>query len=170
MVTNVVRPERVRAHVTVVAVRPNKRLGQVAHDIRDLLASRIRELDGDPMLLDMLLASIEGNVVTILRALQHEIGPDRQEPPMAAVEYARRLAQRGVPVNALVRAYRLGQQYLLRLAFEASHEVDVPDEVRADAYDEIVQMCFDYIDWISQRVVVVYEDEREAWLANQSMG
>jgi len=158
----------VRAHVAQVAERLTERLGQVTHEMRDLLASRISELDGDPMLLEMLLASIEGNVVTILRALQHDIGAERQEPPMAAIEYARRLAQRGVPVNALVRAYRIGQQFLLRQAFDASHEVGGPEEVRADAYDEIVQACFDYIDWISQRVVVVYEDEREAWLANQS--
>jgi sugar diacid utilization regulator len=158
----------VRAHVASAAERLSEQAGEVTYEIRDLLTSRIRELDGDPMLVEMLLASIEGNVMTILRALQHDIGADRQEPPTAAVEYARRLAQRGVPVNALVRAYRLGQQLLLRKAFDASHEVPGPEDVRGDAYDEIVQACFDYIDWISQRVVVVYEDEREAWLANQS--
>jgi sugar diacid utilization regulator len=113
-------------------------------------------------------ASIEGNVVNILRGLQHDIDGGRQEPPTAAVEYARRLAQRGVPVNALVRAYRLGQQFLLRHAFDASHGLDGAEAVRADANDVIVHNVFDYIDWISQRVVVVYEDERESWLANRS--
>ncbi len=29
-------------------------------------------------------------------------------------------------------------------------------------------MLFEYIDWISQQVVVVYEDERERWLENQN--
>jgi len=143
-------------------------MGQMAREMRDLLASRIDELDGDPMMLEMLLASIEGNLVTILRGLQHDIPSDRQEPPTAAIEYARRLAQRGVAVNALVRAYRLGQQFLLREACDASQELVGSEDVRADANDEIVQACFDYIDWISQRVVGVYEEEREAWLANQS--
>ena len=158
----------VRRHVAAVADGLTERLSDVTMPMRDLLAHRIQELDGDPVLLELLLASIEGNVVTILRALQHDIGSDRQEPPTAAVEYSRRLAQRGVPVNALVRAYRLGQQYFLRQAYDASHSLGGAAEVRADAYDQIVQFVFDYIDWISQRVVVVYEEEREAWLANRS--
>jgi hypothetical protein len=161
-------PATVRRHVAAVASGLTERLSEVTMPMRDLLAHRIQELDGDPVLLELLLASIEGNVVTILRALQHDIGSDRQEPPTAAVEYARRLAQRGVPINALVRAYRLGQQFFLRQAYDASHELGGAAEVRAEAYDLIVQFVFDYIDWISQRVVVVYEEEREAWLANRS--
>lgn len=158
----------VRLHVAAVASCLTERLSDVTMPMRDLLAHRIQELDGDPVLLELLLASIEGNVVTILRALQHDIDSDRQEAPTAAVEYARRLAQRGVPINALVRAYRLGQQFFLRQAHAASQQLGGAAEVRAQAYDLIVQFVFDYIDWISQRVVVVYEEEREAWLANRS--
>lgn len=158
----------VRRHIASVAAELTSRRGDVTLAMRDELALRVHELDGDPVLLELLAASIEGNVVNILRALQHGIDNDRQEPPTAAVEYARRLAQRGVPVNALVRAYRLGQQFLLRLAFDASRRLREDEAVRADAYDRIVNSVFDYIDWISQRVVVVYEEEREAWLANRS--
>lgn len=158
----------VRRHVSLVAITLSGRLGEVAVEMRDLLAERIDELDAEPVLLDLMLASIEGNVVTILQALQHDIGCERQEPPTAAIEYARRLAQRGVPVYALVRAYRLGQQFLLRRAFDTSTELGGGEDVRAEAYDRIVQQVFDYIDWISQRVVVVYEEERETWLAHQS--
>lgn len=154
--------------MAAVAKDLTERLSAVTMPMRDLLAHRIEELDGDPTLLDLLLASIEGNVVTILRALQHDIGGDRQQPPTAAVEYSRRLAQRGVPVNALVRAYRLGQQFFLRQAYAASQQFGGDADVRAEAYDQIVQFVFDYIDWISQHVVVVYEEEREAWLANRS--
>jgi dsDNA-binding SOS-regulon protein len=155
-------------HVALTAATLIERLGEVSLEMRDLLAQRVQELDGDPVLLELLLASIEGNVVTILRALQLDIAGDRQEPPTAAIEYARRLAQRGVPMHALVRAYRLGQQFLLRKAFDTSQSIGGAENVRADAYDRIVHVVFDYIDWISQRVVAVYEEEREAWLANQS--
>ena len=160
--------DEVRGHIAAVAAALTHHLSDVTFEMRDLLALRVHELDGDPVLLELLAASIEGNVVNILNALQHDIGNDRQEPPTAAVEYARRLAQRGVPVNALVRAYRLGQQFLLSKAFETSRRLGGDEAVRADAYDRIVNGVFDYIDWISQRVVVVYEEEREAWLANRS--
>ncbi len=161
-------PEAVQHHVAAVADALTERLGEVTHEMSDVLASRVHELDGDPVLLGLMGASIEGNVVNILRGLRHDIDRDRQEPPTAAIEYARRLAQRGVPVNALVRAYRLGQQFLLSQAFETSRRLGGDEEVRVDAYEVLVTRVFDYIDWISQRVVVVYEDERESWLTSQS--
>jgi hypothetical protein len=52
-----------------------------------------------------------------LHALQHDIAVDCITAPAAALEYARRLAQHGVPVNALARAYRLGQRRLTELMF-----------------------------------------------------
>jgi hypothetical protein len=154
------------AGVAAIAADLNRDLGSLVDEMRGELAGRISELDGDPVLLELLGASIEGNVDTILHALQHHIEPDRFEPPTAAFEYARRLAQRGVPVNALVRAYRLGQQYLLRRAFEVGTRLLGPDRL-ARPYAVAVDTVFAYIDWISQRVVTVYENEREAWLANQ---
>lgn len=158
----------VEEHVEAVGSALNDDLADVVDRMRDLLAQRITELDGDPALVELLRASVEGNVDNILHALQHGIRGERLEPPSAAFEYARRLAQRGVPVNALVRAYRLGHQYLMRRAFAASAALEAPDAVRAAAYDVIVSDCFDYIDWITQRVVTVYEEERDSWLANRA--
>ena len=60
--------------------------------------------------MELLGASVEGNVDTVLHALRYDIAVERVEAPTAALEYARRLAQQGMPVNALVRAYRLGQR------------------------------------------------------------
>ncbi|MDR6118593.1 hypothetical protein QE370_001777 [Aeromicrobium sp. SORGH_AS981] len=154
------------AGVAVIGAELNDDLAALVGGMRTELAGRISELDGDPVLLELLGASIEGNVDTILHALQHHIEPDRFEPPTAAYEYARRLAQRGVPVNALVRAYRLGQQFLLQRAFEVGSRLLEPVQL-ARSYAVVVDTVFAYIDWISQRVVTVYENEREAWLANQ---
>ena len=113
-------------------------------------------------------ASIEGNVDNILYSLRHGVTVDRIEPPSAAFEYARRLAQRGVPVNALVRAYRLGQQNLLEAAYAESMSRGDDPVVQSRAYEHIVAVTFAYIDWISQHVVSVYEDERERWLADRN--
>lgn len=157
-----------RAHVVAVAAALNDRLVDVTLDMRAVLATRIGELDGDDRLLDLLGASIEGNVDNILHSLRHGIPVDRIEPPSAAFEYARRLAQRDVPVNALVRAYRLGQQNLVQAAYAESLRHACDESTRARAYDHIVNVTFDYIDWISQRVVVVYESERERWLADRN--
>ncbi|MHB1504627.1 MAG: PucR family transcriptional regulator [Acidimicrobiales bacterium] len=157
----------VREHVAVVAAALNHRLVAITLAMREVLATRIGELNGEDCLVDLLGASIAGNVENILYSLQYGITVDRIEPPSAALEYARRLAQRGVPVNALVRAYRLGQQYLLQVAYAESLSRGDDQHVQSLAYEKIVTVTFDYIDWISQQVVVVYENERECWLADR---
>ena len=78
--------------------------------VRRYLEGQILDLRGDARILELLGNSVEGNVDTILHALRYDIAVERVEAPTAALEYARRLAQHGVPVNALVRAYRLGQR------------------------------------------------------------
>lgn len=160
--------EQAREHVAQVGAEMNRRLGDLTRALRDVLSTRIEELAGDSRLVDLLGASIEGNIDNILHAMQHDIAADRMEPPSAAVEYARRLAQRGVPVNALVRAYRLGQQSLLAACFAESALREVPPAVRVEAHEQMVTLTFEYIDSISQQVVTVYEEERERWLADRN--
>jgi hypothetical protein len=158
---------RVEALVVASAARLNAQLVDITRAMRAVLSSEIHELDGDPRLVELLGASIEGNIDTILHILQHNIPAQHVEPPSAAVEYARRLAQRGVPVNALVRAYRLGQDYLLKISFaEIGRQAEDPS-IGFHASQRFVTTTFSYIDWISQQLVGVYETEREQWLRNQ---
>ena len=133
-----------------------------------LLEDQIPELRGDAALVELLGTSVEGNVDTVLHALRYDIAVERVEAPTAALEYARRLAQRGVPVNALVRAYRLGQRQINEVVFAELREIDIPEPMRVAVIEAITGTLFDYIDWMSQQVVAVYEDERERWLENQN--
>lgn len=66
--------EAVRTHVAAVAAHLNARLADVVAQMRTTLASRITELNNEPSLIELLGSSIEGNVDTILHALQHDIG------------------------------------------------------------------------------------------------
>jgi len=56
----------------------------------------------------LLEVSVAENVAAVLHIVQHDIDLEKVHAPAAAEEYARRLAQRGVPNAALVRAYRVG--------------------------------------------------------------
>ncbi|WP_243788952.1 CdaR family transcriptional regulator [Saccharopolyspora gloriosae] len=152
----------------VVAADLNSRLTGETLTIKKVLESKITELRGDAPLLELLGASIEGNVDTILHTLQHDIAAEHLEAPAAAMEYARRLAQRGVPVNALIRAYRLGQRTLLDSALKQLERTDLDATLHLAVAHRIITVVSDYIDWISQQVVDVYERERERWLATRS--
>jgi DNA-binding PucR family transcriptional regulator len=154
--------------VAETAMQMNDRLVELSSFIRGALEDEIPELRGDARTIELLGASVEGNVDTLLHALRHDIAVERVEAPTAALEYARRLAQHGVPVNALVRAYRLGQRQLNDLVFHAVREADISPITRLAALEAITTTLFEYIDWISQQVVAVYEEERERWLENQN--
>jgi hypothetical protein len=133
------------------------RRSEVSASISDVLATRIDELRGDPALRDLLGASVEGNVETILHVLRHDLDPRGVEPPAAAVAYAQRLAQRGVPVNALIRAYRVGQAHLMEWAFaEVARRLGA-----AAASQRIVLVVMEYVDHVTQHVVAAYEAERD---------
>jgi DNA-binding PucR family transcriptional regulator len=154
-------------YIARVAERMHERLVEVASFIRRSLEEEIPELRGDARIAELHRASVEGNVDTLLRALRYDIAVQRVEAPTAALEFARRLAQHDVPVNALVRAYRLGQRRMNELVFQEVRAIDDPP-VRFAVLEAITATLFEYIDWISQQVVTVYEEERERWLENQN--
>ena len=158
----------VSGYVAETAARLQDRLGDVSAVIRGLLEESIPELHGDARVMELLSASVEGNVETLLHALRYDIAVERVEAPTAAMEYARRLAQHGVPVNSLVRAYRLGQRRFTELVFREIGEIDIAPPTRVAVLEAITATLFDYIDSMSQQVVAVYEDERERWLENQN--
>ncbi|MFJ4653163.1 PucR family transcriptional regulator [Nocardia sp. NPDC088792] len=155
-------------YVAAIATRLNARVTEVSAAIRLALEEDIADLRGDPRTADLLGASVEANVDTLLHALRHDIPVDGIQAPSAAVEYARRLAQQGVPSNALVRAYRLGQRRMTEMVFAELHEMAIPAQDRVTAIERISAILFDYIDRITEQIVVIYDDERERWVENRN--
>ena len=158
----------VNSYVAEVAGRLHDRLADVSYALLRSLEDQIPELRGDTQIVDLLGTSIGANVDTMLYALSYDLAVERVEAPTAALEYARRLAQRGVPIHALVRAYRLGQRRMNELIFAELHAIEIPESMRVAVIEAMSAAMFEYIDWMSQQVVVVYEDERERWLENQN--
>ncbi|WP_082876386.1 PucR family transcriptional regulator [Nocardia pseudobrasiliensis] len=143
------------------------RVTQVSAAIRASLEEDITQLRGDPRTAELLGASVEANVVTILQALRYDLPVAGIQAPPAAIEYARRLAQQGIPATALIRAYRLGQRRMTDLVFTELHTLAIPPDERIAVVEQITAILFDYIDRITEHVVSVYDDERERWLDNQ---
>jgi hypothetical protein len=118
--------------------------------------------------LELLFASTESNIETMLHFAQGSIQLDDIEAPTAAIAYARRLAQRGTSSNALVRAYRLGQRRFLEVAFEEIVRSE-PDGAIAFASAQRMHLIANaYIDRVAEQVVREYESEREHWLTNRN--
>jgi DNA-binding PucR family transcriptional regulator len=153
--------------VAELAIRLGDRLPEVVSVISTSLREDIPELSGEAQIA-LLNASIEGNVVTALDALRHNIPVERVQAPTAALEHARRIAQQGLAVNALIRMYRLGQRRFTQLALGELQRIDIAPQARITVVEAITETLFAYVDWMSQQVIEVYQDERERWLETRN--
>ncbi len=137
-----------------------RELGALTGLLREHLADRILPLQGDEQLLQLLGASVESNIESLVHLLRYDLPVADSQAPAAAREYARRLAQRGIGVTALIRAYRLGQELVTVWAFEQLAAMADDPTVALRAERLFSELTFRFIDSISEQVVEEYETER----------
>ncbi|WP_037194959.1 MULTISPECIES: PucR family transcriptional regulator [Nocardiaceae] len=156
--------EDVLAAVAQVARSLSARELDMVRAMTSLMAHDIDHLDDDPVLVQLLEASVHGNISTIVHVLANDIPVDRLQPTTAAVEYALRLAQRDVPSNSLVRAYHLGQNEMMSICFEEVKKNSNDSELDFAVLKHISDVVYNYIDWITLFVFDAYETERIRWI------
>ena len=144
------------------------RTAEISADIYQLIVREIQQLRDDRRVLALLEASVGENVTTMLHIMQHGIDLEKVHTPAAAEEYARRLAQRGVPLAALLRAYRIGSARFQDWCLEELGRSTDSASVISAAGLRIAEVTAAYIDRVSEEVVSAYEAEKENWLRNLS--
>ncbi len=129
--------------------------------------AEIAQLEHDEPLHGLLEASITENIVTALHVIINRIDPRTVDAPASAVSYARRLAQRDVPLSALLRAYRLGHARSLDLVLGEAVRLGLPDP--AGTVITLVGLSSAYVDRVCDQIGRVYEEERERWVGTRGM-
>lgn len=129
--------------------------------------AEIAQLEHDESLRGLLEASITENIVTALHVVINRIDPQTVDAPASAVSYARRLAQRDVPLSALLRAYRLGHAQSLDLVLGEAVRLGLPDP--AGTVISLVSLTSAYLDRVCDQIGRVYEEERERWVGTRGM-
>lgn len=160
--------DAIAENAAVITGRLGDKLADITSSIQQLLVADISELRGDEQLQQLLRDTVAGNIDTFFSAIRHGIPLERIEAPTAALEYARRLAQREVSANALTRAYRLGHRVALKFVLDEIRSSQMDPELSLDTYELMEAISFGYIDEVSQRVVAAYQDERERWLEHRN--
>lgn len=139
---------------------------EVAAEVVSVTRQRIAPLAQDSAGRELLESSISENVAAAIGFVQGRTPAEDLEAPAAALSYARALAQRDVPLSALVRAYRVGHARVLDEVFA---RIDaVPVEMQAGVVMALVRRSQDYIDRVLEHVGRAYEVERERWVASRS--
>ncbi|MFB7186010.1 PucR family transcriptional regulator [Streptomyces sp. NPDC056230] len=156
--------------LSVVAANVASRLPEVSRDIWDYVLDEIPKLRGDELVLKLLHASVAENAATLLHVFENDIPLDNVEGPAAALEYARRLAQRSVPISALVRSYRIGHWRFLQWCLEELHDQGIGEDLFAATVWRMLTVSFGYIDRVTEHVIELYRLEQERWLLGQTAG
>lgn len=153
----------VRQLVALVGDRLQRRFGELVESMNAAIEGTIEDL-GDPELTDMLHASVEGNVATILHMIRNDIPFEHVQPITAASEYAIRLARRGVPATVLRRAYHIGSDDMLNRMFEEIQQIDCSPDLKLELLHHLAGWMHSYVDWIARVVLDAHEKERHALL------
>ena len=151
-----------------VAAAVGRRAAAVSTDVYEVILREIPELHDDKAVLALLASSVHSNVGTCLQIMQHQIDLSDVRAPAASLEYARRRAQRGTPLTALLRAYRLGHTCFSDWLFkELARQADGAPMLTAATLG-MSKIVAGYVDQTSEEIVAAYTRERERWLRNRS--
>lgn len=136
--------------------------------LTDALLRRIRveipELCEDGSLGALLKAGTEHLVVAALHAVQFDLELNRVEAPPAALQYARRLAQRGMGAIPLLRWHQVGLAVILQRMLTEINRASTDPELTGPASVRVTASLFASTDRMSGQAVAAYEEERERWL------
>ncbi|MFD4508096.1 PucR family transcriptional regulator [Streptomyces sp. NPDC058457] len=160
-------PEPAR-ELSVSAAHVESNLAEISHDVWEHLLIEIPQVRGEAAVERILLASVKENVATLLHIFENDIPLENLEGLAAANEHARRLAQRDIPVSALIRAYRLGHWRFLQWCLDELSLRGADDVVSAATNRRMLKVSFGYIDRITEHVTDVYYRERERWLMGRT--
>ncbi|MFE7745879.1 PucR family transcriptional regulator [Nocardia sp. NPDC057455] len=134
-------------------------------ELSAVMRAQVAALDSDARLRGLFEAGTTDNLMSVLDFVQNDAAEHDVHAPARALVYARTLAQRDVPLSALIRAYRVGHAGFLDIAMRYAVESGGPDS--AAAIIRIVNRSAVYIDRVCEHVGVAYEQERDRWVGSR---
>ncbi|MFI5536641.1 PucR family transcriptional regulator [Nocardia sp. NPDC051900] len=138
---------------------------QLIAELSAVMRAQVAALDLDTRLRGLFEAGTTDNLMSVLDFVQNDAAEHDVHAPARALVYARTLAQRDVPLSALMRAYRVGHAGFLDIAMRYAAELGGSDS--AAAIIRIVHRSAVYIDRVCEHVGIAYEQERDRWVGSR---
>jgi DNA-binding PucR family transcriptional regulator len=146
-----------------VAKRTQADLENLTTEMTSMFVDVIPEFRHDDAVRRLMVASTASNLAAIVDMLALNISLDDITVPPAAAEYARRFAQHGLSLEALLRAYRLGEHMFVQRAMATLGRLDLPTAEALTTTSRIALLVNRYIDQVIEGIIDIYEDERRRW-------
>lgn len=131
----------------------------------DMTAQIHAEIDGVPDGLRLeTYASCRANIGLIIQMIQDGLEASGAIAPLEATHYSREYARAGMPIEALMRTYRIGHAVLSQEWLERLQVAKARREVLAEAVTVSSAWMFAYVDAVSAGIAESYMLERERWV------
>ncbi|MCW3016848.1 MAG: hypothetical protein JWO02_3940 [Solirubrobacterales bacterium] len=137
-------------------------LDAIGADLATQIHAEIDEVP--PELRPETVLSCRANVNLIIQMIHDQMEASSAVAPVEATHYAREFARAGLPIEALMRAYRIGHAELSQVWLERLHVAKARREVLAEAVTVSSAWMFAYVDAVSAGIAESYMHERERWV------
>lgn len=155
------RSESCAELVTEVAGRIAARTDELAEQLVDRIADEMPEIGAREHVREGLVRVARG-CVTLLSAMTRSWSDPRSvPPPPEAVEWSRSLVRSGLPVDAVLRTFRLGQSGYWDVWHQELSTAGDDPEVLLEALRATAAFTFIWVDTIIAPLSAAYEEEHE---------
>ncbi len=154
------------AAILEVAQAMSSDLDGVARELSDMIHAQISELDNDLRLATH--ESCRANLGAIMSMLSEGLLPGLATAPPEALAYAKEYVRRGLGLETLQRAYRIGQATLSRMWLEELRIRADDAEELADTFGFFNEWLFQWVETLEHRLTEYYMVERERRLRGTS--
>ncbi|MFD7946958.1 SpoIIE family protein phosphatase [Streptomyces sp. NPDC059744] len=137
------------------------RADELIHDVEQCLRREVPELWDEPDIAQMTRENVAEHVIALLFGIEHGVEPRRIDQPAADAERARRLAQRGKPVTAMLRAFPLAHGRVLDRLLEVLPRLTTDAESINAATRKLIALSIVYMDRTSETGVLAFQEERD---------
>jgi DNA-binding PucR family transcriptional regulator len=141
-------------------------LDSVARELSEMIHAQITELDHDLRLATH--ESCRANLGAIMLMLSEGSRPGLATAPPEALAYAKEYVRRGLGLETLQRAYRIGQATLSRMWLEELRIRADDAEELADTFGFFNDWLFQWVETLEHRLTEYYMVERERRLRGTS--
>ncbi|MDX5567852.1 SpoIIE family protein phosphatase [Streptomyces sp. ID05-04B] len=140
------------------------RADQIAHVILQHLRSELPEVWKYEDIAAVAPVALSEHIAASLNFLERGLDMAEVRTPPAAIEFAGRLAEHGVPISQLLRVYRLVHADLLDQLYTETARAAGSQELINATTVTLSAMAFEYVDRTSEQTVAAYQRERDRWL------
>ncbi|WP_196054737.1 PucR family transcriptional regulator [Nocardia aurantiaca] len=160
--------DEIQATVQAVAGELVPRCPALAEDATRLITDRVGEAR-QPGIEDIVLATCRANTLIVLDYLARGVPLEMFTPSAEVVERTRTLVQRGLPLTAVIRGYRIGAHRLTEQWSDAVYAYGPNDRRSVEVAKAGTSYILSWLDLMTERISEEYRNEDERLARERSL-